>query len=65
VRKFPITGVSEAVVAVNVTPLASTNPPPAGAAAVAPSFHTREVADVFVIEITVGELSTVIVNPLV
>jgi hypothetical protein len=51
--------------AVRVTPLLSVKPPPAAAVVVAPSFHTLEVADAFVIEITVGELSTATVNPFV
>lgn len=43
-------------------PLFNGKLPPAVAVAVPPSFHTRLVANPFVIEATLGDVSTVIVN---
>jgi hypothetical protein len=51
--------------AVRVTPLLSVKPLPAAAVVVAPSFHNLDVAEAFVIDWTVGELSTATVNPFV
>jgi hypothetical protein len=51
--------------AVRVTPLLSVKPPPAAAVVVAPSFHNLDVAEAFVIDWTLGELSTATVNPFV
>jgi len=65
VIKFDETVVSAPVVAVSVCPFERIKPPALEAVVVAPSFHGRLAAEVLVTDTTVGELSTVTVNPFV